>query len=95
LGALLRGHIHVGNISFGQAGAPRAAFTSDLNAFLDNHALLRRPWVFVLDTADADFDTARYIKVPDGESPSRQAVGGSWQQLTFELPVETAFMEPI
>jgi hypothetical protein len=93
LASLLQGHSHRGVITFGAAGAPRSAFTSDLNALVD-HALLRRPFVFVLDTADADFDTARYLRVPDDDDIARKAVGGSWSQLTFELPVEEAFMEP-
>ena len=93
LGTLLRGHIHRGTISFGQAGAPRSVYTSDLNAFID-HAQKKLPFGFVLDTGDSDFAVARYIKVPDEALVGRQAVGGTWARLILTLPVEEAFMEP-
>lgn len=92
LGALLRGHRHRGTISFGAAGAPRTSYTSTINAFLD-YAALRKPFVFSLDTADADFDTARYLKVPDEATIDRRAVGGAWANLELSLPVEEAFSE--
>lgn len=94
LGASLRGQAHRGELSFGGAGAARADFTSTLNAFLDDHAYKRRPFGFVLDTADSDFDVCRYLKVPDEAQIGRFAVGGTWQNLTLTLPFEEAYMEP-
>lgn len=94
LGVTLQGQTHRGTISFGDAGAARAEFTDSLNAFIDGHALLRRPFGFVLDADDADFSAARYLKVPDDARVDRLAVGGTWQNLTFHLPVEEAFVEP-
>lgn len=93
LGAILRGQTHRGRLEFGEAGAARAAFTSDLNAFLNNHAFQRKPFVFVLDTDDADFAVARYLKMTDDGGAGRFAVGGSWGRLTFGLDVEEAMME--
>lgn len=93
LGGVIRGQTHRAVIEFGQAGAARASFTSDLNAFIDNHALLRKPFVFILDTDDSDFDTARYVRVRDDANIERLAVGGSWGRLAFSLPVEEAFVE--
>lgn len=95
LGGVARGKTHRGVITFGAAGAARASFTSDLNAFIDNHALLRRPFFFVVDTDDTDFDDPRYVKVPDDAEVGRRAVGDTWSRLTFELPVDEAFMEPV
>jgi hypothetical protein len=94
LGASLRGQTHRGEITFGEAGLPRSFFTSDLNAFIDNHAFLRRPFGFVVDVADSDFASARYVKLADDADIGRHAVGGSWQNLTFVLPVEEAYSEP-
>ena len=93
LGGVSRGQRHRGNITFGDAGAARASFTSDLNAFIDNHALLRKPFIFILDSGDSDFDSGRYVRVTDGGSIDRMAVGGSWTRLTFSLPIEEAFVE--
>lgn len=95
LAATTRGQSHRGTLNFGgDAGIVRSFFTSDLNAFLDTHALLRRPFIFTVDTADTDFDSARYVKMPDDADAPRLAVGGSHSgRLTFSLPVEEAFME--
>jgi hypothetical protein len=93
LGSSLRGQTHRGTITFGEAGAPRADFTSDLNAFLDDHAYKRLPFGFILDSADGDFDSTRYLKVPDESQILRQAVGNTWTNLTFSLPVEEAYSE--
>ncbi|KKK58673.1 hypothetical protein LCGC14_3042050 [marine sediment metagenome] len=68
-------------------------FTSDLNAFLDSHAILRKPFVFIVDTADGDFDTARYIRLADGADAARLAVAGKWARLRFDLEVVEAMME--
>lgn len=94
LGASLRGQTHRGEITFGEAGTPRADFTASLNAFLDDHAYKRYPFGFVVDTADGDFDDCRYLKVPDDADIQRRSVGGTWQNLTFVLPVEEAYAEP-
>lgn len=94
LGATTRGKTHRGTLTFGEAGAPRASFTSDLNAFLDNHALLRKPFIFIFDTADSDFSTARYIKMTDDSDAERYAVGGCYANFTLSLEVEEAYMEP-
>lgn len=93
LGAILRGQTHRATISFGEAGAARADFTSDLNAFLDDHALLRKPFVFIVDPDDSDFDTARYIRMADGADAARLAVAGKWARLRFDLEVVEAMME--
>jgi hypothetical protein len=93
LAGISRGQLHRGVITFGAAGAARSWFTSDGNAFIDNHALKRFPFFFTLDTADTDFDSPRYVKVPDTARIDRLAIGGAWTRLTFNLPVEEAFME--
>lgn len=95
LAGTVRGEMHRGAITFGAAGAARSWFTSDGNAFIRNHAAKRHPFFFVLDTADTDFDDARYLRVPDDARLERLAVGGAWSRLTFHLPVEEAFMEPV
>lgn len=95
LGATTRGHLHRGMISFGEAGAARADFTSDLNAFIDNHAALRKPFFFQLDSADTDFDYARFVRVTDTGVIERMAVGETWSRLVFALPVEEAYAEPV
>ncbi len=94
LGVSLKGQQHRGEITFGEAGAPRADFTSDLNAFLDDHAFKRRPFGFIVDPDDSDFDKPRYVKMVDEEEASRNAVGGTWSNLTFVLPIEEAYAEP-
>ncbi len=94
LGVSLKGQQHRGEITFGEAGAARAAFTSDLNAFLDDHAFKRRPFGFIVDPDDSDFDSPRYVKMVDDEEASRNAVGGTWSNLTFALPIEEAYAEP-
>lgn len=93
LGAILRGQTHRATISFGAAGMARTFYTSDFNAFLDDHAYKRLPFVFVLDSADTDFGVARWIKVRDGDDITRTAVGGVWSRLELSLPVEEAWME--
>jgi hypothetical protein len=94
LAGITRGLTHRDTISLGAAGAARADWTSDLTPFLNNHALLGKPFCFTLDTADGDFDDARYLKVPDDSDPRALAVGDAWVRLRFDLPVEEAFMEP-
>ncbi len=93
LGATLRGITRRAEIAFGPAGGARADFTSDLNAFLDDHAFKRLPFLFVLDTADSDFDSPRWLKVPDEANIERTAVGGVWSRLVLRMPVEEALME--
>lgn len=95
LGALLRGQTHKGTLSFaGDAGIARAFYSSDLNAFLDDHAYKRLPFSFILNTGDADFNTARWLKMPQGDNPRRTAVSGTFFRFRLELPVEEAFKEP-
>ncbi len=93
LGATLRGITRRAEIAFGPAGGARGAFTSDLNAFLDDHAFKRLPFLFVLDTADSDFDSPRWLKVPDEANIDREAVGGVWSRLVLRMPVEESIME--
>jgi hypothetical protein len=94
LGSILGGQRHRAELAFGgPAGMARSFLTSDLNAFIDNHAIKRRPFVFVLDTADADFDVARWVKVTDGGEISRTPVGGMWSRMVVRLPVEEALSE--
>ena len=96
LGVTLRGQQHRGTLSLGgPAGVARADFTADLNAFITNHVDKRYPFLFAVDTDDTDFAVARYIKMTTGGRVRRSAIGGTWQRLTFEFPVETAFMEPV
>jgi len=94
LGTLLRGKTHRGEITFGDAGVPRAFWDSDLTPFLDNHFMKRLPFIWVLDSADSEFDTPFYLKMPDDQRVGRKAVGGSWQNLAPNLPVEEAYQEP-
>lgn len=94
LGASLRGQQHRGDITFGDAGTARADFTSDLNAFLNDHAFLRFPFGFIVDPDDGDFKAPRYVKMADEEEALRRAVGGTWQNLALSLPVEEAYAEP-
>lgn len=94
LGVLLRGQKHRAEISFGDAGGARTAFTSDINPFLDNHAFKRYPFIFVLDEDDADFKTPRYVKLTDDAEVPRKAVGGVYSLLGLTLPVEEAYAEP-
>jgi hypothetical protein len=93
LGSILRGKTHRFTFSFSDAGAARSAFTSDLNTFIDDHVELRRPFGFVLDTADSDFDQPVYLKMTDGTNVQRKAVGGVWSRLTWTFDVEEAFSE--
>jgi hypothetical protein len=95
LAATTRGHTHRGRLTFGAAGAARSAFTSDLTAFIDNHAVKRQPFFFQLDSADTDFDAVRYIRMRDDSEAERAAVGNSWGRLTFGLDVEEAYSEPV
>lgn len=94
LGATTRGKAHRGVLTVGAAGTVRSAFTSDLNSFIDTHANLRKPFVFVLDSADADFKAGKYLRMSDDGKVERMAVGGSWARMTFSFPVEEAYMEP-
>lgn len=93
LGGTTRGHTHRGTIGFGAAGGVRTAFTSDLNAFID-YANLRKPFFFVVDTADTDFDSPRFLKMGDTARIERIPVGGTTTRFSFEVPVEEAYMEP-
>lgn len=95
LGATARGKTHRGTLTFGgDAGIVRSFYTSDINAFLDNHAFLRKPFFFIVDTADTDFSVPRYIRMTDDGGASRLAVGGAWSRLALGLDVEGAYMEP-
>jgi len=94
LGTILGGQQHRAELAFGgPAGMARSFLTSDLNAFLDDHAYKRRPFVWVLDTADSDFNVARWIKVTDGGEINRTPVGGMWSRMALRLPVEEALSE--
>jgi len=94
LGAILGGKQHRAELAFGgPAGMARSFLTSDLNAFFDDHAFKRRPFVFVLDTADSDFSVARWVKVPDGAEVSRAPVGGMWNRMVVRVPIEEALSE--
>lgn len=93
LGALLRGVRRRAQLTFGDAGIARSFYTSDLNAFIQTHALKRLPFVFVLDSADTDFDDAMWLKVPDESEIGRLAVGGSYGRFALTLPVEEALVE--
>ncbi len=95
LAGTTRGETHRGTIEFGRAGAARADFTSDLNAFIDDHALKRQPFIFVVDSDDSDFDTGRYVKMTDTGLAPRTGVGGTWQRLMFKIPIEEAWMEAV
>lgn len=95
LGATERGKRHRGVIEFGPAGIARSEFTNTLNPFIETHAQRRRPFLFVVDSADTDFDTPFYVRVPDNASITRKAVGGSWGRMTLSIPVEEAYMEPV
>ena len=94
LGAILGGQRHRADLAFGgEAGVARTFLSSDFNAFLDDHAYKRLPFVFVLDTADSDFNVARWVKVPDRSDLKRSPVGGVWSRMTVTLPVEEALSE--
>lgn len=93
LGAVTRGHAHDGVIACGAAGAARADYTGGLKAFID-YANLRKPFVFVLDRDDTDFDDARYVRLRDDARIERVSVGGSWARLAYRIPVTAAYMEP-
>jgi hypothetical protein len=94
LGVLLRGQTHRGEISMGPAGTSKTDWDSDLTPFLDNHALKRLPFVYVVDNDDSTFDVATYIKMTDDDDVRRFPVGNTWLNLGFGLPVEEAFQEP-
>lgn len=94
LGATLRGEVHRGVIEFGDAGLARSWFTSDGNDFI-SYAQQRKPFFFVLDTGDNDFDRAYYLKLPDAGRILRFAVGGSYQRFRLSVPYEEAYMEPV
>ena len=93
LGAVIRGVGRRGELVLGgDAGIARTFYTSDLNAFLDNHAFKRQPFIFVLDSADADFDNPLWVRVPDDDPIVRTPVGGRWSRLRLVLPIEEAIM---
>ena len=94
LGAVTRGRLHREPLNIGSAaGMARSFYTSDLNAFLDNHYDLYRPFFFQIDSADADFTRPFYlVKPPDGQH-RRQAIGGMWGRLGLNLPAVEAFSE--
>jgi hypothetical protein len=93
LGGTARGHRHRGTITFGAGGYVRSG-AALLHAFLDNHAALRKPFVFVVDPDASDgIGVAKYIKVTDNGRISRTAVGNTWLNLNLSLDVEEAFME--
>jgi len=93
LGAVLRAKSHRFNLAFGDMGANRTAFTSDLNTFIDSHLMLRRPFIFQIDSADTDFKRPVYVKMAEGGEVKRNAVGGVWSRLTFSVSVEEAHAE--
>ena len=95
LGGTMRGKSHRFQFSFSAAGIARAAYTSDLNTFIDDHLELRRPFVFVLDSADTDFKVPKYLRLTDGGQVTRQAVGGVWSRLGWSFQVQEAFSEPV
>jgi hypothetical protein len=93
LGGTARGHRHRGVITFGAGGYVRST-AAVLHAFLDDHAALRKPFVFVVDPDESDgIGVAKYIKVTDSGRISRTAVGNTWLNLNLSLDVEEAFME--
>ena len=95
LGGLARGHTHRGVITFGAGGYVRSAATA-LHTFIDDHAILRKPFIFIVDSDESpdDIGSARYIKVTDSGRISRTAVGDTWLSLNLAMDVEEAFMEP-
>ena len=97
LAATIRGEKHMGTLEFGgPAGVVRSFHDSDLTSFANTHGMKRRPFVFVIDPDDSVFNRAFYIKMTDSGDLVRRAVGGGWSgRMTFGMPVETAFMEPV
>ncbi len=92
LAGLNRGKTHRGSLEFGRAGVPRSELTSYLNAFI-TYAEKRQPFLFVVDPDDEDFDTARYLKIPDAARITRKAIGGGTDRFDVMIPVEEAYME--
>jgi hypothetical protein len=93
LGAILRGQTHRFTLATGSPGMARAFYTSDFNSFLDTHAYLMRPFVFVLDSADADFLKPVYVRKASDSDITRQAVGGVWNRLVPGIPLVEAWSE--
>lgn len=94
LGAILRGRTHRFDFGFSDtSGANRTAFTSDLNAFIDQHVDQLKPFIFQLDSADADFSKPIFIRKADASPVKRMAIGGVWSRLTFKFPAMEAWME--
>jgi hypothetical protein len=93
LGAILRGRTHRFNLALATAGAARSFYTSDLDAFIDNHVDLLRPFIFQLDSDDTDFKKPLYVKRTHDGMVSRKAVGGVWSRLALSIPVEEAYSE--
>jgi hypothetical protein len=93
LGAILRGRRHMFDLAFSDAGASRTFHQSDLDAFVDNHVDLLRPFIFQIDSADSVFSRPVFVKRRDSAAVERKAVGGVWSRLTFRIPVEEAWSE--
>ena len=93
LGAVIRGVKRRGEIILaGEAGISRSFYTSDLNAFLNDHAFKRLPFIFIVDSADADFDNPLWVRVTDTGEIMRTPVGGKWSRFRLVLPIEEAIM---
>lgn len=94
LGAVTRGRMHRETLSIGVgAGMARSFYTSDLNAFIDTHYDMYRPFFYQLDSADSDFVRPFYLVKPIEAQHRRQAIGGVWSRLSLTLPAVEAFME--
>lgn len=94
LGAVTRGRTHREPLNIGiAAGMARSFYTSDINAFIDSHYDLYRPFFFQIDSADTDFVRPFYlVKPPDG-THRRRAINGMWNRLGLTLPAVEAYME--
>lgn len=96
LGAVLRGQMHRFTLEFGgDAGMTRTFYTSDLNAFIDNHLFRYRPFIFQIDSDDSDFKRPVYVVRGEGATVDRRAVGGVWSRLILSCPVEEAHSEAV
>jgi len=92
LGAVLRGQTHRMDLATSGVGIARSFWTSDLKAFDQNHLSKMRPFIFQIDSDDADFSRPFYLVKASGDV-GRSAVNGVWSRLGFRCPVAEAWVE--
>src|SRR5262249_29861113 len=94
LGGILRGQTHRGDLAIGtSAGMIRSFYTSDFDAFRDNHLNRYRPFLLQIDSGDSRFGRPYFLVKASGSQAVHKAIGGVWSRLAFKCPVTEAWSE--